>query len=317
MLHRLRKRARTARFNLSARGVLGTAPLALDPASGVTFLSQICHRDRLMYLLAVKSLGRFLPPAAVTALDDGSLTRRDRRILRAHIPGIEIRPVSAIDTGPCPRGGTWERLLAIHDRAADSFVVQVDADTLTLSEPSEVLDHVRANRSFTLGTSMGRAITTLAEAGNRARVTGPDDRHVQDTAERAFADLPGADRRLYVRGNSGFAGFAAGSHARADLEAFAREMSERIGADKWAQWGSEQVASNYAVANAPGGSVLPYPGYGYFHPDHPWADRPFLHFIGTYRFRDGVYARLARRTVDELRAAEGSRAPRPQTLHSG
>jgi hypothetical protein len=316
MFHRLKKRARTARFNLAARQIHRTPALTLAPDAGVTFLSQICRRDLLMYLLAVKSLGSHLRPAAVVVLDDGSLGAADRQLLSRHIPGITIHRVADVATGRCPRGGTWERLLAIHERSAESYVIQVDADTLTLGEPTEVMELVRANRSFTLGTSMGRELTTLAEAGARARAHSPDDPHVQDSAERAFADLADAEHRYYVRGNSGFAGFAAGRHSRAGLEAFCAEMAERLGAEKWAQWGSEQVASNYSVANA-GGAVLPYPRYGYFHPDHPWQDRPFLHFIGTYRFRAGVYARLARRTIAALNAGGSPGMPQPDPVHSG
>lgn len=303
MFHRLKKQFRTTRFNLSARGVHETPMAPIDVGSSVIFVSQLCHRDMLMYLLAVKSLARYLPPRSVVALDDGSLTDADRSTLAAHVPGISIRPVRDVATGACPRGGTWERLLAIQDLTYEAFVVQVDADTLALDKPTEILSCVAENRSFTLGTSMGREFSTLAEAGAQAEEVSPNDPHVQDTAERAFKHMRDADSRFYVRGNSGFAGFAQGKHSREQVEEFSQEVAGLIGQEKWSEWGSEQVSSNYAVANSPGAQVLSYPKYGYFHPDKPFEGYPFLHFIGTYRFQRGVYARLAREVIAQLKEA--------------
>ena len=73
----------------------------------------------------------------------------------------------------------------------------------------------------------------------------------------------------------------------------------RLTGTRWDEWGTEQVASNYLVANLPGTLVLPFPDYGT--PDRI-ASRPrFLHFIGSQRFTTGCYARTARAVIGEIR----------------
>jgi hypothetical protein len=73
-------------------------------------------------------------------------------------------------------------------------------------------------------------------------------------------------------------------------------MAEIIGAQKWSEWGSEQVASNFMVANAAGGYVLPFERYRYFSPEEATEAKAavLLHFIGTHRFAGGVYRDMSR-----------------------
>ncbi len=68
--------------------------------------------------------------------------------------------------------------------------------------------------------------------------------------------------------------------------------------DKWGQWGSEQVASNFAVANTAGAMVLPYPKYANFDLDMDPQAACFLHFVGTNRFDRGVYAGETRAFIE-------------------
>ena len=86
-------------------------------------------------------------------------------------------------------------------------------------------------------------------------------------------------------------------------------MSEMLGAQRWNQWGSEQIASNYILANTPGATVLPFPRYACFEP-HLWpGDHAFLLFIGVYRYNDGVYRRRAAEFIsrcNELRVSYAS-----------
>ncbi len=202
--------------------------------------------------------------------------------------------LSALETGGCPKGGTWERLVLILERCADEYVIQVDSDTLAKNVLGEVLQCIEDNRAFTLGTRMGQRFVTLCEAADH--IAGLSGDHVQMVAERAMARFAAPDRRRYVRGSSGFAGFARGGFPRRELEAFSSEMSALIG-DKWTEWGSEQVSSNYVVANSPRASVLPYPKYACFDLRMDPTDSAFLHFIGTNRFDRGVYATLANQVM--------------------
>ena len=100
-----------------------------------------------------------------------------------------------------------------------------------------------------------------------------------------------------MRGCSGFAGFAARSFSREQVEALSQEMYAALGS-KWNMWGSEQFTSNVMVANSPSAVVLPHPKYCAC--NRVQAATAFIHFIGSCRFNDGTYARLARRVIGEL-----------------
>jgi hypothetical protein len=109
----------------------------------------------------------------------------------------------------------------------------------------------------------GAAIQLMTEAAANAQATEND--HIVIATERAFDRHPGRERLKYVRGSSGFAGFAKGGFSRARIEEFHANMTELMG-ERWREWGSEQCGSNFAVANSPGAVVLPYPQYTSFYP---------------------------------------------------
>lgn len=307
MLFRLRSRLNHGWLDLGIRGVLRTPPVRCDPAGDFVVLTQLCHRDLLMYLLALKSFVRFVQPRRILLLDDGTLTPSDIDRLRVHVPEIEIFSVADFRSPRCPQGGTWERLLFAARMVPETFVVQLDADTLSLAALEEVRQAIRAGTSFTLGTSEGQRIGTVAEASERGRQAAAADgatrSHVQTVLEAALDALPDARDLRYVRGSSGFAGYARGSFDTGKAEAFAEAMGRLVGAAKFAEWGSEQVASNFLVANAPAATVLPYPRYAHFEPDLDIDECVFLHFIGTYRFRNGTYRQLGRAVLDGLARA--------------
>lgn len=296
-------------FNLSNRlqrsvhanrckGIWTTPPIPSKAGKRpLIFLSQITSRDLLMYLVAIKSIAARVGYGEIVQVDDNSLTDKDRALLQHHLPGSKCVPIRAIDTGVCPRGGTWERLCHILDLARESYVIQVDADTLVCGDIPEVLNCIEQNRAFTLGTRQGQALVSLMDAATFAR--GFDKAHIQIAAERALADLPNAAELKYVRGSSGFAGFARGGFERAKLEAFSQHMAGAVG-DRWREWGTEQVSSSYVVANSPNAVVLPHPKYACFDLEMDPDRAAFLHFIGTNRFDAGVYGKKSQAAISDL-----------------
>lgn len=298
MMYRFRREVAMAWFRQNVRRVYQTAPLRCDPRGGALFVSQICHRDIAMYLLAVKSLARHVQPKMVFALDDGSLTDGDKEILRQRFRPIEILPVKSVANGSCPKGGCWERLLFISEQAPASYVVQVDSDTLTLGVPAAVQKHIAANLSFTLGEWRGQKIVSAGEAAAavKANLTN-GSAHVQMVSEASLDRLDSAKDAKYIRGS---AGFAKGSLSRERVEHFSRSMMQLIGKEKWSEWGSEQVTSNFCVANTDGAQGLPFPEYCFHSPEIDVEPATFVHFIGSYRFHGGRYAQLARRVIAEL-----------------
>lgn len=301
MLHRLRKGLATAWFDIGVRGIDRTSPVRSAAGRGPVIVSQVCHRDVSMYLLALKSLARFVPPRKVFVLDDGTLLAEDRDRLMRHIEPLEIVPVSSIANPNCPRGRTWERLLFIADLASSEYVIQLDSDTLTLAEPRELIACLRDNASFTVLGDEDEAVVSAAEIATRMRpVVSSGETHVQVVAESRMDEVTAIPNLLYVRGCSGFAGFARGSMGRDMVERFSKALETVVGSAKWSEWGSEQVTSCLVVANTPGGRTLPFDRYCYHRPDVALRERSFVHFTGTYRFQRGRYRRLGQRVVREL-----------------
>jgi hypothetical protein len=285
-------------FNFTTRNIFRTEMVQCDPTSNVVILSQLYSPDLNMYMLAAKSFARFIKPLEFVIVDDGLLPS-DKQILSKHFKQIRFVPTNRVKSSACPKGGCWERLLSIAELSAAHYVIQLDADTLTLSVPDEVKQCIAENRSFTLGTSTGQEITTLRKASEFAR-QHPGE-HVQIQAEIAMENYPGNERLHYVRGCAGFAGFSRGLLSVTKVEEFSTNMSSLIGKEKWSGWGSEQVTSNYLIANAPNPLVLPLKGYTFWAPSVDASQCKLIHFVGTYRFYHGEYMNLARSIIKELK----------------
>lgn len=296
LLHRLRGSLGRWRHFRSCRHVLDLPPLEIREAP-LSFVSMVSHRDLVMYLVAIRSLYAQIGEGAITIIDDGSLTAADAEILRRLLGRPQIIRADQIDTGACPRGGTWERLLHILDLSSSRYLIQLDSDTLTLAPVDEVINAYRSNRSFSLATRQGRQLVTLDEASRAAQCSR--SQRVQIVAESSLSRLPGFGGCRYVRGCSAFAGFGKGAFTRAQAERLSHAMTETIGA-KWREWGSEQVTSNLAIASAVDPLLLPYPRYATYDPSVNTDDSVFLHFIGTHRFRSDVYLRKSQDVVSRL-----------------
>jgi len=298
MLTTFRRRLETARFDFAVRDILRAPPARPEEGGeGPHVVSMVRTEHLRMYLLAIKSFLRHVPAAAVEVLDDGSLTAEDHALLRRHVEGIAITPLASISTGPCPRGGCWERLLHILDLSGERYVVQLDSDVLTARAVPTVVEAIRLNRPFTLGTGPEFGIVTTAEAA--AAMEGQDRAHTQVEAELALAHIPPGIGGRYIRGSAGFAGFGRGRATRERAEAFSVAMQARMG-EHWRKWGTEQVTSNFLVASSEGGHVLPWPDHCCFEPRIRPDEVSLIHFVGSWRFDRGVYARLGRGVAREL-----------------
>lgn len=299
MIQGLKRRLGSFLVDRACQGVMQTPPLRTD-GKPLVFASMVSHGDLLRYLMAIKSIHRFFNCGRVVLVDDGTLTASDVAVLNSHLRNPAIVPIRSVDTGPCPKGGTWERLLTIAELAQDNYVIQVDSDLLAVAPLQEVADAVERNASFTQAGDPGIAVTDADVIAAKARADGWT--YVGCMAEQVMDQISAPFGRRYVHGSSGFAGFPRGQDLRPFIHAFSVEMSAKLGAKKWNEWGSEQAASNYIVANCPGAAALDYELY----PIH-WQDRPIdraklIHFIGSYRYQRGTYRRYARRVVREMQA---------------
>lgn len=298
MFDRLRSKHQKSRFNKLIAPILNTPPIRLEDAPW-SIVSMISNSDVPMYLLSMKSFYTRMGRGKLVAIVDRDMPADLRGTLQKHFIGIEFAILEDIDTGPCQRGGTWERLVFLLDRAEKEYAIQVDCDTLAFGpDLSEVLDCAERNVAFTLGNA-GRPIETMKSIAEDARNVESD--YVGIVAERLFDKYPGHEAKKYVRASSGFAGFAKGAFPRAEIETFHKEMSKLL-PDRWHQWGTEQNGSNFAVANSSGAIVLPYPKYANFWPGLKRGASSFLHFIGSHRYLDDYFATLGGKIIEELNA---------------
>lgn len=296
MLYKYRNQLARWGFERRIRDVRHTPPVALGDARSPAVLSLLQHRDVLMYLAAIKSFARALPPGAVHVVNDGSLTDADRALLAAHVPEIVLHSIEDYREPGLPRGGCWERLVAIARLSESRYVIQLDADTLTLGGIDEVASAARDGQAFAIATWDKQTLEPVIErARTAAGRIGPAVPHIQLLAEAHFDRLDDAASLRYVRGCAGFSGFQQGTGKLEFMRRVSARMGELLG-ERWSEWGSEQVMSNLLVANQPEAIALPHPRYADCEKMRPGETR-FVHFIGTCRFRRGVYAESVRRIL--------------------
>ncbi len=151
-----------------------------------TALSMVHHRDVESYLLALKSFCRFLHPRKIVMVADPSITDADRALIAEHVQGIEIVPAEDFRETGMPQGGCWERLIAISEYVQHDYVIQLDADTVTLEYPVEVQKAIAESRSFVLATEDGQDFVSCLEAANWAKPRIASGEHVQALPKPAW-----------------------------------------------------------------------------------------------------------------------------------
>lgn len=303
LTQRIYQRARSSffrwRYLRAVRKILHTKPLAKG-STPFLLLSMVHKRDVLSYLVAVKSFARLANPARIVVVCDPSLGSVDKDTLRKHVPHIELRAADEFVHPSIPRGGTWERLYAISGYTEHEYVVQLDADTLTTQAVPEVMSAIFESRGFVLGERTGQQFMTLSQTASNAMPSmKAPPLHIQTIVEANIDSVALPAGARYVRGCSGFTGFPRSTHMREQLLDFSLRMQKKFGKD-WTRWGTEQITSNYIVANAANPIILPFPKYGT--PDVANKQTAFFHFIGSMRFVNDRYRKTSKQVLKELTA---------------
>jgi len=304
MFYQLKDTINRTWFDFQCRGILSVPPIEIKK-NGLLILSMVSHKDVIMYLIAIKSFYHHLRRGEILVVNDGSLTVEDRTILQQHIPSITLVHIKDINTGVCPKGGTWERHVLIADYVKDYYVIQLDADTVTANEIPEVIECLNSNTSYAISGLKEEEVREMRYSCDRAKSWGLKKwnmNNIQFLSEMKFENLKDYNNLKYARCGASFAGFAKNSFTREKVERFSLEM-ERITGKKWHTWGSEQVTSNFIVANSPKATVLPYPKYISFFPylDIDFNTSAFVHLIGANRFKQGFYKQQAKEIIKLLK----------------
>lgn len=282
------KRYRMNSFNKVAKKITN-APCVNFSEIGPIVLSMVHTRDVFPYLAAVKSFSSYVPIAGVVIIADKTITSNDCEIFRKNIPNVEIRQASEFERANIPSGGCWERLVAISNYNKDNYVVQLDADTLTIGPAQRVIELYGKNISFTLGTFdlISKVPVRDVAAWAQSHCVNGTNPHVQLLCESNLIHAAGGDLSAsYIRGCAGFAGFGKGSFDEQNILQLSQRMSNVLG-EKWFKWGTEQFASNFIISNVVNSEALPHPVYTT--PNLINHTTCFVHFIGPLRYSQGKY----------------------------
>ncbi len=305
--YRWRRRIDSGRHDRAIRASLDTPPIR--PATdGLVLFPMIGTAVLLPYLVAVKSLWHQLRRGRIVILDDGTLTASDKAVLARHCGDPEIIDIGSVHTGEFPRGGCWERFLTILDRRQGEYWVQLDSDTVTLGPVPEVAQAIAINRSFTMlgGTDGETGPLLLRDVVRELYPAGAEDGHIQTRIESRMDEMRQDMDWRYIRGCAGFTGFAAGGTGRPLATAFLAEMARLVGDADVSTWGTEQIASNFHIANEVSPVLLPSARYiNYW--GEPWPQGAgFIHFVGTHRYDNDAYADQSRRVIATLQQQAGA-----------
>jgi hypothetical protein len=275
--------------------------IEFNESSELVILSMVQTKDIAMYLVAIKSLLHFIPSVnKVVVICDENITDADKSILKEHIETIELHNIESFRNNKLPVGGTWERLTALSHFSNDYYVIQMDADTLTLCTPEEVIEAVNGNTPFILGTSTdwNRKIS-LPEMSDIARNwINEGSNHIQALCEsKLMSVFNTTSYEFYIRGCSGFAGFPKNSISTEKLIHISNIFYEKLG-ERWEEWGTEQFTSNLILSNQKDVLILPFSKYTT--PNNYSGKNTFIHFIGYLRFNNFLYQNLSVRFIKSL-----------------
>ena len=123
---------------------------------------------------------------------------------------------------------------------------------------------------------------------------------MQTMSERALRAIKPPYGQYYTRGSSGFAGFPRGMSRHCLLQAFSGQMVKLLGPEIWLKWGSEQVASNYIIANCPEVILLDAKRYSIHWKGRENDPACLIHFVGSFRHSFGTYIRYGNKVISEL-----------------
>jgi hypothetical protein len=286
---RWRSKREEGRHNEAILGILETPPIQ-PKNDGLVIFSMIGTAVMLPYLVAVKSLWHQLQRGRIAILDDGTLTAQDRAILAQHCGDPQIFRMQDIPMGDFPNGGSWERLLTILDHRAGEYWLQLDSGAVTLGFLPEVERAISANRSFIL-LADDNAPGEPLELSNFAQANG---------IESALGRMAPGLGWKYVRGSSGFAGFAAGNAGRELASAFLARMKNLIANDEASLRGAEHVAASFLIANEGSPVCLPRENYGIYTGVRPSDACRLVHFTGAHRHENGGFIEASQRAIGQI-----------------
>jgi len=295
ILEKVLREINKKRFDYSLLGVLKTPPINYKQDNKVTILTMLGHSTVNMYLVAIKSFMMQFGYGTIEVINDGTLTDNDITTLKNHVPNIRFSNASDVDTLSCPTYISWKRLLRIAEVAKNSYVIQLDSDTISLAPLIDIHDKVKKNEGFLIGSERWGQPVDVSFLHDI--VISWKNQHVQAKAEEIFKDIEFfKDGTKYLRACAGFSGYPKNFARLHEIEQLSQQIEGKIG-KKWHEWGSEQTATMCLISKTANASVLPWPKYQNFMEPisgNSISSASFIHFIGSTRYRNSKYIKLVK-----------------------
>ncbi|MFV0448238.1 MAG: hypothetical protein ACK5MF_07220 [Vibrio sp.] len=303
MLNKILQKIEGYRFSATVKKINTTMPIEYVYDERVTILSMVGHNAVSMYLVAIKSFMNQFGYGSIEVINDGSLTASDINLLQHHVPRLAISQAQEVNTYNCPSYISWKRLFRIVELVKTSYVIQLDSDIVVTGPMLEINSKVQKNSGFVIGSNQWSEPVDTEYL--HAIIKQWTSKHVQPSAELHFKDLNFFKPNIkYLRGCAGFCGYPRQSFNENDIIQLSLEIEEKIGKDKWKQWGSEQVTTLCLISKSFESSVLPWPKYqNYRFPEtnEPQSSMALIHFIGTNRFTSSCYRTLCSSFISKIK----------------
>lgn len=291
--------------NYIFRDIARTPKFASDPSSPIIIYSVLGQRHINCYLLALKSFLRYCTdiPVSVVVQEDGSFNQSTEYQLRDHISGLTVlRRTNTIQFLEHSMGNALKdtlngvddpcfflplKLFNVIYRFPQKFVILFDSDLLFLKPPNDILKGLRSRTYQNFHSPGGNGLS--------------------DHFQTIGFDFPVVQIERF---NAGFFGF----YNSLDESTLYPVMSRIAAYDKrlFANWEIEQAIWS-VVLNSCGVSRClkdisdKYVGNGWRSFHELLTSAVVVHFVGSTRFRNWTYPRLAKLVVNELRHMVGNR----------
>lgn len=286
----------------------------------VEFHTMLGERDLIAYIIAIKSLLRYLRKVRVGVVihSDGTLSDTAINRLQRHIPGIlVVDPIVADERCRRECGSesfvfrqrsvylSWKRLIDTQLWRRTEKIVNVDADILCLNRPTELIKWIEGGTNpILIGQTNGQSTPEklTGQAWHTSNGTCPNK--LLNVQTRFLDELPeiSAAMKLPLRFLDGACAGLHGHMQELNLQNVEKliKKCQHLGLTM-REWGSEQCTVVYLLS-AHGANRLDPQYYFNFFPDclNRVSEAAIIHFVGLSRYHRWLYPKLAARVLNEL-----------------
>jgi hypothetical protein len=301
LLYKVYNKTLQKNSNLVFRAILDTPPIETDPGSNTLVYTLLSQENYRAYLLAAKSFLQYCPPIKVVVQNDGTINERSQRDLRTHLPGIDILDPEETKAGVRARANPELLKLLDYDNTCDFFVrlrfmnvvgkypgkkvIIMDSDLVFLRSPDYVVRWIQNEHDHSAFHSDGGSFQTK-------------DFHALDI------DFSKVDIGRFNAGFTGFYNTLTYDYVTQIVSTICRGNPKLMHEYEICQSLWSCVFNSFDPVVCLDDVIKDYVASGYW-PYDRMKKSVLVHFVGSIRFKNFRYMRIARDVIRQLKA--GSR----------